>query len=419
MRPAFLRFPLMRHVAQKSESAPPRALLILLGALAAFSPLSIDMYLPGLPAIGVEFGAGAAGMQSTLSLFLFGLASGQFIYGPLSDRLGRRPPLIAGISLYLIATLGCSFAQSIEALAAFRLLQGLGGCAGVVISRAVVADRFRGAEAARALSMLMLIMGVAPVIAPIAGAMIGSAFGWRAIFFIQLALALVTGLCALRFLPESRSETVANQARAEGAVRAYGALLSNRRFCGYVMAAAFCNASLLAYIATIPGLLVGHFSIRPDQVGWFFAVMSFVVIGSNQINRTLLLRREPDWLLRRAVLLSIAPAAALIVVAAAGWGGLWSFIPLVLLASAPFGFVQSNASARGFAMEPLRAGSASALFGAGGYAAGALSGWSVSLLHDGTPVPVAAAMFVCLCMSALTCLFLAQRQPSSNVVATT
>jgi DHA1 family bicyclomycin/chloramphenicol resistance-like MFS transporter len=290
-----------------------------------------------------------------------------------------------------------------------RLLQGLGGCAGVVISRAVVADRFRGAEAARALSMLMLIMGVAPVVAPIIGAMISSTMGWRAVFALQTTMAVATGGAALLFLPESRSASVAAHARSEGVACAYLALLRNHRFAGYVLTAALCNASLLAYVATIPGLLVGYYGVPAAQVGWFFGVTSFVVIGSNQINRALLLRHAPDRLLRGAVLFSLVPAALLVATTVTGWGGLWSVIPLVLFASAPFGFVQSNASARGFEIEPFRAGSASALFGAGGYAAGALSGWAVSLLHDGSPIPVAAVMLACLAASALACLALAQR----------
>lgn len=393
-----------------APSTPRASLLVLLGALAAFSPLSIDMYLPSLPAIGVEFAADAAARQSTLSLFLLGLAGGQFLYGPLSDRLGRRPPLIAGIILYIIATIGCALARSIDALVWLRLVQGFGGCAGVVISRAIVADRFRGAEAARALSLLMLIMGVAPVAAPVVGAMIGATMGWRAVFAFQAALAIVTGICVVLFLPESRSEDTARHARSEGVAQSYRALIRHRRFVGYVLTAALCNASLLAYVAAISGLLVGYYRIAPANVGWFFGLTSFVVIGANQVNRTLLLRREPDRLLRAAVLSPLIPAALLVLATTTGWGGLWSVMPLVLLTCAPFAFVQSNSSARGFAIEPLRAGAASALFGAGGYAAGALSGWTASALYDGTPAPVSVVMLASLCLSAAACLLLTQHK---------
>jgi len=393
----------------KDQGPSSAALLLLLGALAAFSPLSIDMYLPSLPAISAEFGADAASGQGTLSLFLLGLAGGQFLYGPLSDRLGRRPPLIAGISLYILSTVGCAMVRSIEALELLRLLQGLGGCAGVVISRAIVADKFCGAEAARALSLLMLIMGVAPIAAPIAGAMIGAAWGWRAVFAFQAALAIVTGFCAALWLPETRAAETARHAHAEGIAKSYQALLSHRRFAGYVLTAALCNASLLAYVATIPGLLVGYYTIRPANVGWFFGLTSFVVIGANQVNRRLLLRHAPDVLLRAAVLVPLIPAALLVVFTRTEWGGLWIVMLLVIAICAPFAFVQSNASARGFALEPLRAGSASALFGAGGYAAGALSGWAVSIFYDDTPVPVATVMLTCLCASAAVCLGIAQR----------
>jgi DHA1 family bicyclomycin/chloramphenicol resistance-like MFS transporter len=393
---------------------PPLRLILILAGLAAFSPLSIDMYLPGLPSLMKDLGAGADAGQSTLSVFLLGLAAGQFFYGPLSDRFGRRPLLFAGAALYLAATVVCALAPNIETLIAARLAQALGGCAGVVISRAVIADLFKGEDAARALSLLMIVMGVAPIVAPILGASVLAAVGWRGIFWLQGAFAVAATIAAVVALPETRSPLIAARARLEGVVSAYAAVARNHGFLAFVLTAAFANGCLLSYVGAAPGLLEDWFGLNVHQVGLAFALTGGTIIAFNQVNRLLLRRFPSSTVLVGAVLWSTAASLLVLLVAATGWGGAVAWVAAVILAVLPFGLVQSNSAAAAFLLEPHRTGSAAAVIGASGYAAGALAGWCASALHDGSPLPVAAVMTVCLFGSGIA-LHLARSDPQSSV----
>jgi len=245
----------MTAAAERSDRTP-WGLVVLLGSLTAMGPLAIDMYLPSVPSIGADLKASASATQSTVSAFLAGMAVGQFLYGPASDRLGRRGPILIGAVIFILASAACATATSIEALIASRFIQACGACAGQVVSRAIVRDRFDHTETARMLSLLMLIMGLAPILAPLGGGALLTFGGWRTIFWFITAFGLLVTLAAFFRLQESRSEETAAHARAENPVMAYVALLSQRRLVGYGLAGALNGATLFTYIASSPELLI-------------------------------------------------------------------------------------------------------------------------------------------------------------------
>jgi DHA1 family bicyclomycin/chloramphenicol resistance-like MFS transporter len=385
-----------------SSHKTPWGLVVLLGALTAMGPLAIDMYLPSLPAMGADLHASAAEAQSTVAAFLAGMALGQPLYGPASDRFGRKPPLVLGCAIYVIGSAGCALATSAPLLIAMRFLQALGACSGAVVARAVVRDRFDHTETARMLSLMMLIMGLAPIFAPLAGGAFLAFGGWRAIFWLMTAFGLVLTVFALPRLAESRSAETAAQARSEHPIRAYLSVLSRKRLVGYALAGALNGACLFTYISSSPALLIGDYHIPPSAFGWVFGLNAVGVIGANQLNRRLLRRRTPDEVLARASFVAVGVSALLLLAAVTGVGGRWSVLGLLFLVLASYGLMQGNTMAGALSLDPLRAGSISALLGSASFGAGALAAWIVGLLRHGAAAPpMALVMFVALSGSAV------------------
>ncbi len=262
-------------------------LAAVLGALTAMGPLAIDMYLPALPTIGRQLTTTSAAVQVSLAVYFVGIALGQAFYGPLSDRFGRKPALFFGLAVFILASLGCARARSIEALIACRLLQALGGCAPLVIPRAIVRDYFDERGSARMLSVLMLVMGLAPILAPLVGGQLLIAFGWRSVFWLLSAYGTVVLLLAVLLLPESLP--VQRRRRpAIGAVLAiYGQLLRNRIYMSHVVAGGLIFAGLLAYIAGSPFVFIELFDVPPERYGLLFGMNAIGIIGASQVNRWL------------------------------------------------------------------------------------------------------------------------------------
>lgn len=379
----------------------PWGLVILLGSLTAMGPLAIDMYLPSLPQIGADLRASASQTQATVATFLFGMAVGQFLYGPASDRFGRKPPILVGVAIYIAASAACAMAKTPDALIAARFVQALGACAGGVVARAVVRDRFDHTETARMLSLLMLIMGLAPILAPLGGGLLLVLGGWRLIFWFMTAFGVVVGVIAFLRMTESRSEETYRQARSENPLRAYVELLKQRRLIGYALAGALNGATLFTYISSSPELLIEIYKVPAAQFGWVFGLNAMGVIGANQVNRYVLRRTTPDRVLARASLIAIGFALALALAAVSGVGGMWTVLPLLFLLLATYGFMQGNTMAGALSVDPRRAGSMSALLGGLSFGVGALAAGLAGVLHDGTPRPMALVMLASLIGSAV------------------
>lgn len=371
---------------------PALSFLLILGALTAFAPMSIDMYLPSLPTLAGELDGTAAGAQATVATFFAGMAAGQLLYGPVSDRLGRKGPMLFGVGLYLAATVGCALATSLPMLVGMRLAQALGGCAGVVIARAVVRDRFDHRESARIFSVLMLIMGVAPILAPLAGGFVLSVAGWRTIFWVLFGFAALTGLAVLLGLPETRSEATAVRARSESPLKAYAALLTNRGVVAYTLTGSLATTAMFTYIAASPAIVIQHFGVPASAFGWVFGANAVGIIGASQLNRLLLRRYTPDQVLRASTLAAFVAAAVLLATSTTGFGGLWGVLVPLFFAVAGHGLASPNGAASALAFDPQRAGSLSALFGAVQAGLGALGAAVASALENGTPVPMAAVI---------------------------
>lgn len=371
------------------------AWLVILGALTAIGPLAIDMYLPAFAAIERNLTAPAGSAELTLAGFFIGMACGQLVWGPLSDRFGRKPPLYAGLALFALATLGCALADTIAALTAWRVLQALGGSAGMVIARAVVRDRCSARESARAFSTLILVMGLAPILAPIIGGWVVTALGWRAIFLLLFAFALAC-LLAIRFgLPESHSTRHEPPLNALRMARDYASLFASRAFLGYTLSGGLAMAGMFAYIAGSPFVLIQLHGIPPAHFGWAFGINALGFVAASQINARSLKTVAPTAMLRRALWL---PAAAGLTLAIASLNGA-ATLPLTLLCMflyvASLGFIAPNASASALATHGQRAGTASALMGALQFGLATLTGIGVSHLHDGTSRPLALLLALC------------------------
>ncbi|WGM38926.1 multidrug effflux MFS transporter [Caulobacter sp. NIBR1757] len=399
-------------MSDSSQSLPPPAptpwgLVILLGAMTAFAPMSIDMYLPAQTAIVGALKASQSQVELTLSTFLAGMAIGQFFYGSASDRFGRRIPILIGCGVYIVASVICALSNDINALIAARFLQALGGCAGGVVARAIVRDNFDHRDTARILSLLMLVMGLAPILAPAAGSLVLQIASWRAIFWCLAGFGILVALAVAFRLPESRSEETAAQARSENPFQAYLALLAQPKLIGYLLAGALNGAVLFTYISASPGLIMGIYGVGPVAYAWLFGLNAVGIIGANQVNRMLLRTYSPDAVLKAASTAGIVFGLLLLIASVTGIGGPWTVLPLLFVTLTTYALMAGNTTAGALNCDPRRAGSISALSGGLSFGAGAVASALGGLMHNGTPVPMAAVMLACLIGSALSLRLLA------------
>ncbi|HEY1961605.1 MAG TPA: Bcr/CflA family multidrug efflux MFS transporter [Rhizomicrobium sp.] len=369
-------------------------LIALLGALTAFAPLSIDMYLPALPTIARQFHASIGAAELTLASFFTGFTFGQVLFGPLTDRFGRKGPLYAGTLLYIVASLGCALSGGVAVLAALRFLQALGACAGMVIARASARDIFGPHEAPRIYAYMMLILGLAPLLAPFIGGYVLVWFGWRAIFLLQASIGVAALVATFFRIPESLAGA-RRELHPLKVLRDYAALLVDRRFIGYVLAGAVSNAGLFAYITAAPHVFIDLFHVAPQHFGWFFGANAIGLVTGAQVGARLLKDRSATHVLLAAQIVQWIAGLVLLTCALTGFGGMWG------IAGGLFLFVALNGAimpiAAGCAMHHFgrMAGMASALLGALQFGAAAIVSTAIGNTSPDSAIPMAAVIAGC------------------------
>lgn len=338
--------------------------VLLLGALATLPAFTVDMYLPLLPDVATDLGASPALAQLTLSGMLVGGAFGQLVIGPLSDRFGRRAPLLVGLTLQVITSILCALVPDIGWLIVLRVLQGFFNASAQVVSIAVIRDRFTGSDAARILSRLMLVIGLAPLLAPTVGSFVAGHGDWRWVFWVLAALGLALGLIVLRFMPETL-ETERRQAGGVGAVfRGYATLFKDRHFVALAVLPGLGMAVLMSYVVGSPFVLQEGYGLTHGQFAALFAVNGIGLVISAQVNASLVRRVAPVRILRAALVLQCVFAVGLLVVALTGAGGLVGLLIALWLTLALQGLIPANASALALTRHGERAGAAAAVIGA-------------------------------------------------------
>ena len=350
------------RLSTRPQRIAPR-FVALIGSMAALAAFTTDTYLPSLPVVGQDLGASVAATQLTISGVLVGGALGQLVIGPLSDRFGRRRPALIGISVHIVASVLCAVAPGILPLIAFRVLQGVGNSAATVVAMAVIRDRFVGSTAARVMSRLMLIIGVAPLFAPTVGGIIAGAAGWRAVFVALAVLGVAIGLVVRRWLPETLPVERRHTMGPAGALRGYRELFRDRHFVALAVLPGLGMAVLMSYVVGSPYVLQKGFGLSPIQFAALFAVNGFGLVAGAQINGWLVLRVAPIRVLRAALPAAIVLALALLVIVRTGTGGLIGLLVPLWFLLAVNGLVPPNASALALTRHGERAGTAAAMIG--------------------------------------------------------
>ena len=369
-------------------------LIVVLGGLSAFGPLSLDLYLPGLPALARDLGAPASAAQLTLTACLAGLALGQLVAGPLSDRYGRRRPLLTGVALYALTSLLCAAAPTIAVLVVLRFAQGLAGAAGIVIARAVVRDRFEGDAAARLFSSLMLIGGLAPILSPIVGAQLLAVMDWRGIFVVLAGAGLVLLAAGAFALPESLPAARRRRGGLATVARTVRSLAADPGFTSYALCGGFVLGAMFAYIAGSPFVLQDIYGLTPQAFSLAFAVNGLGIMAAASVNRRLVGRLRPATLLRAGVAQSALGGALLLVAVLTGAGGRWGVLAALFLVVSCVGLVGPNTIALALARHGEVAGTASALLGVIQFLIGAVAAPLVGIAGDDTAVPMAVTIVV-------------------------
>ncbi|MFB4280160.1 MULTISPECIES: multidrug effflux MFS transporter [unclassified Nonomuraea] len=393
--------------AVQPETRSRRGLLLLiLGALSAIGPLSIDMYLPALPSIASEMLSAPAQVQLTLTACLIGVSVGQVIAGPMSDVRGRRVPLMVGVAGFMVASLLCAFAPSVPMLIAFRLLQGMLGGAALVIVRAVVRDLYDGAAIARIFATLMLVSGLAPILAPIAGAQLLAFTSWRGVFValslagVVLLLAVLTGV--RETLPPSERES----GGLKHTVRTFWQLLRDRAFMGFALTGGLAFAAMFGYISGSPFVLQEVYGATPQQYSLIFGLNALALTATAQLGGRLSGRVPPTLLVRIGLFTGLIGAVLLMTAALADLG-LWGIVAGLFVIMLGQGLTLPGTGALALGSQPAQiAGSASALTGVLQFALGAAAAPLVGLAGSGTAVPMACVMLGLITCSALTFMIL-------------
>ena len=390
-------------------------LALILGLLSAIGPFAIDMYLPALPDIGRSLHASVGAVQWSLTTFFLSLGFGQLLYGPVSDMVGRKLPLYGGMALFLVASVGCALAGTIETLLAWRLLQGLGAAAGMAIPRAVVRDLFTGSDAARLMSLLMLVFSVSPILAPLAGSGVIAVAGWRGVFWAVALAALVGLVLVATQLKETRPAAQRVESSLGSALRGYGVLLRDRHYLGLVLIGGCAMGGFFVYLSSSPFVLIDHYGFTPTQYSLAFSFNAVAFIGAAQFNAALAER----WGLARVVKGAASAAGTVMLLLLSYYlagGDDWRvLVALYFLSSAFMGMVIPTTSVLALEEHGAIAGTASALLGTLQMLSGAVAMGVMGFFGSGKPLPMVAGMATgALLGVALTWLTLGRSVPGAQ-----
>ena len=366
-----------------------------LGLLSAMGAFSIDMYLPGFPDIAKDLHTTIAHITLSITSFFIGISIGQMIYGPLLDKYGRKKPLYIGLAVYLLTSVACAYAPTANALIGIRFLQALGSCAGMVASRALVRDIFPVEENAKIFSLLMLVLALSPIVAPTLGGYMTSLFGWQSIFLVLTSIAAVTLLLVYFKLPEGRKPETSLSLLPRPIINGFLEVARVPQFYTYAFAGAIASSGLYAYIAGSPFVFMELYHVSDKQYGWIFAFIAMGLITASQVNTLLLRKYSSEQIIKATLFCQCLAGIALVLGTWFHLLGLFSTIFLIWVFLSTQGFAFPNSSALCLAPFSKNAGTASALMGAIQLGIGAVSTALVSILNNGTPMPMAAVMCVC------------------------
>jgi DHA1 family bicyclomycin/chloramphenicol resistance-like MFS transporter len=366
--------------------------LILLAALMAMGALSIDMYLPSFSNIALDLQTSSNYVQLTLASFLIGIAVGQLFYGPLSDSYGRKKPLYVGIALYTVASLLCALVQQIEWLVVLRFFQGLGGCSGMVISRAMVRDKMGPEGSAKAFSMLMLVFGLAPILAPLFGGVLLLIGSWRLVFVTLTLFGTVCLFYTYRLMEETVDVEYAPKLALGRVLRQYWGLLKHKQFLSYVVCGGLMQAGMFSYISGSPFVLIELYGIKPQYFGFVFGMNAIGLVVCSQLNTRLLRKFSSSEILGKILWIPATMSVLVLIALLFGFSPLWMLLLCFLTYLSCYGFVSPNTSGIALAQQGRQAGTASALMGTLQFALGMVSGVCMSLWHDNSAIPLVTVM---------------------------
>jgi MFS transporter, DHA1 family, multidrug resistance protein len=384
-------------------------LILILGLLSAIGPFSIDMYLPGFPAIARDLQTTVETISYSLSSFFIGICIGQMLWGPLLDRFGRKVPLYIGLSVYILASLGCAVSGTVEMLVFFRFFQALGGCVGMVAPRAMVRDVFPLQESAKVFSLLILILGISPIIAPMVGSFTITAYGWHSVFIVLAVITAVILGAVIFLLPESKKPDPSFSLKPKPIVNSFYSVFKTPQFYTYAMAGGVASASLMAYLSGSPFVFMGLFRLNEQQYSLIFGFIAAGLIGGSQLNNLLLRKYSSVQIFKAMLVIQTVIGLLLVMGTAAGWLHLYSLVLLIFLFLSCQGLIYPNAGALSMAPFHKEAGSASALMGALQMAFGAAASAAVGWLNNGTALPMSSVMAGCA-ITGLLVLIVGHRQ---------
>lgn len=370
-------------------------LILILGALCTISPFSIDMYLPGFPAMAENLNTSIANIQLSLTAYLIGIAIGQLFYGPLLDKFGRKKPLYVGLVIYVLASIACAYTHSVDHLILMRFIQAIGGCVGMVAAQALVRDIFPINKTAQALSLLTLVIAVSPMVAPTLGGYMTAHYNWQTVFLVLAAITSLILIAIKWYLPVGASPDSSISLRPRKVVKNYLLVLKNRQFLIYMLVGGIAGAAPFAYIAGSADVFMNRYGISETGYGWIFALLATAMIGSTQMNHILLRKYTSEQIINVSLIYQSVVGVVMLLGVWLQWFDVYFLIFLMFVFLTGHGLNSPNTAALSLAPFTKNAGSASAMMGSMRMAMGGLVSAMVSVFHTGTALPMVGMMASC------------------------